>query len=127
MNASEKNLIAAGQAYKRAVAASRNAVRTGIPPTRDGKQRQGQIDNKVQLTLDALRSASLHLPDGKKRVGDVWANPRGRHYRITGFEPGGRALVVSTGTQDGAVAGLMVPENGWTLVQPGDGEEEPEV
>ena len=88
-----------------------------------------RLDTKVQLTLEALRAAAHHLPDGRKRVGDVWANPRGRHYRIVGFEPVGRVLVVvvSTGTQDGAVAGLMVPENGWTLVQPGEGEEEPDV
>jgi hypothetical protein len=102
-------------------------MRKGIPPTREGRQKQDQLESKLQLTLDAFKAAALHLPDDKKRVGDVWANARDRHYRIVGFAPEGRVRIVSvkSGQEDGIVSGLMVPDNEWTLVEQGDGEEEP--
>ena len=127
MNVFEKNFIAAGRAYKRAVANSRYALRKGIPSTREGKQKQGQLDNKLQLATEALRVAANSLPDEKKRVGDVWEDPRGRHFRIAEFEEGGRMVIVSanTGAQTQVASDSVVPDNGWALVQAGDGEEEP--
>jgi uncharacterized protein (DUF885 family) len=127
MNAFEKNLLAAAHAYKQATVNSRIALRRGIPPTADGKKKQDQIDNKLHLALEAIKSAALHLPDDKKRVGDVWANPRGRHYRIVGFGPDRNVRIVSvkTGIEEGIVSGLLIPDNEWTLVEQGDGEEEP--
>jgi hypothetical protein len=79
------------------------------------------------LFRSALKSAALHLPDDKKRVGDVWANPRGRHYRIVGFGPDRNVRIVSvkTGLEEGIVSGLLIPDNEWTLVEQGGGEEEP--
>jgi hypothetical protein len=126
-NAFLQNLIAAARAYKQATVNSRIALRKGSPPTPDGKKKRGQIEEKLQLALEALKSAALHLPDERRRVGDVWANARGRLYRIVGFEAEGRIRIVSvkSGQEEGILSGLLVPDNEWTLVQQGDGEEEP--
>jgi hypothetical protein len=89
-----------------------------------------EIDTAIKAIrteeIEAAASLTMQAPR-KKRVGDVWANPRGRRYRIVGFERPGRLRVVSvsSGTADGAVSSLMGPENSWSLVQAGDGEEEP--
>jgi len=126
-NAFLQNLIAAARGYKQATVNSRIALRHRGPSTPDGKKRQDQTDGKLQLALESLKSAALRLPDERRRVGDVWANARGRQYRIVGFEAEGRIRIVSvkSGQEEGILAGLLVPDNEWTLVQPGDGEEEP--
>jgi hypothetical protein len=126
-NAFLKNLIAAARGYKQATVNSRIALRKGGPSTPDGKKKQDQADSKLHLAMEALKSAALHLPDERKRVGDVWANARGRHYKIIGFGPSGQVRIVSvkTGLEEGMVSGLLVPDNEWTLVEQGTGEEEP--
>jgi len=121
-----QNLITAARGYKQATVNSRIALRRGVPPTADGKKKQDQIENKLHLALEALKSAALHLPDERRRVGDVWANARGRNYRIVGFEAGRiRIVSVKSGQEEGILAGLLAPDNEWTLVEQGDGEEEP--
>jgi hypothetical protein len=55
------------------------------------------------------------------KVGDVYVSPRGRRYRVLRFERShgkiSDVVLSDDKNEHRAVSGLMVPENGWTLVE----------
>src|SRR5580658_2618081 len=118
----ELTLVAAAHAYKRAAAAYA-AANKGVdnPLLIPSAREKGAA--RCRLTAAASQLPDEPLVPRKKRVGDVWKNPRGRCYRITGFERPGRAFVedFATGRRDKGDTDAMVPENGWTLAHEGAG------
>lgn len=53
------------------------------------------------------------------QIGDTWVSPRGRAYRALRFDKPGQVVLWNETfkQEESAIAGLMVPENGWQLVK----------
>lgn len=57
----EQEVLFAARAYKRARSASRDAIRKGVPPTREGQLRMKALDDAQLTTIEDLKNAAARL------------------------------------------------------------------